>query len=145
MVDLQAIHLNLWDRRSKENTNLIAEWQVTAGLWLACEWCHIWAHTKAGVSTARIPACTRSRHCDTSIAHLAQTANHTLKWCPACEVELCLRHPGCVRYLKPLPHCLVSQWLKHRNAIFNNVEQTLGEQNDEENMTAMNFLLEIYK
>lgn len=42
------------------------------------------------VSTAHIPACTRPQHCDTSMAHLAQTTNHTLKLCLMCELKHCL-------------------------------------------------------
>lgn len=30
------------------------------------------------------------QHCDTSMAHLAQTTNHTLKWCLVCELKHCL-------------------------------------------------------
>lgn len=42
------------------------------------------------VSTAHIPACTWPQHCDTSMAHLAERTNHTLKWCLVCELNHCL-------------------------------------------------------
>lgn len=52
------------------------------------------------VSTAHIPACTRPQHCDTSMAHLAERTNHTLKWCPVCELNHCLLCLDCGSFFK---------------------------------------------
>ncbi len=52
------------------------------------------------VSTAHIPACTRPQHCDTSMAHLAERTNHTLKWCLVCELNHCLWCLDCGSFFK---------------------------------------------
>lgn len=76
-----------WHRAHK---NAFGE-MASGSVWLACLWCHRRAYTKSGQNGAcYIPACTRPQHCDTSMAHLAQTTNRTLKLCLVCELKHCL-------------------------------------------------------